>query len=79
MFFHYFCTMKGCFWRSAALFLLVLAGMNGYAQGETWEDLLEQRLFPEDEGTAWENVVDELASLHEHPICINTATKEQLE
>lgn len=71
--------MKGCFWRSAALFLLVLAGMNGYAQGETWEDLLEQRLFPEDEGTAWENVVDELASLHEHPICINTATKEQLE
>lgn len=75
--------MKGFFQGLLLLFFLFSGGMEGYAQGEkqafTWEDFLAQRLMAEGEESEWENLVEELTALQEHPICINTATREELE
>ena len=74
--------MKGLFYGLALLLFLFFGAMKGQAQvggAATWEDFLEQRILSESEGTEWENLVEELTALHEHPICINTATKAELE
>ncbi len=60
-----------------ACFSMFLSVDNLSAQ-EVWEDLAEQ--LTGDEGTFhWESMFEELSELHENPININTATKEQLE
>ncbi|MBO7499515.1 MAG: hypothetical protein J6T64_10085 [Bacteroidaceae bacterium] len=78
--------MKRLFYALALSFVLFFWRMEAFAQGRytslpasVWDDLLAQRLMAEDEGTEWENLVEELAYRYEHPICINTATREELE
>jgi len=71
--------MKRLFFVIVTIFLLLLARTDARAQHTTWETLLEQRMYAEGEETSWENLADELATLHEHPICVNSATKEELE
>lgn len=52
---------------------------NSYSQ-EIWEDVTEQLLINDDENSGQlENMLEDLTDLKEHPININTATKEQLE
>lgn len=53
---------------------------NLYAQ-EIWEDIIEQLATANDEESSfqWENLMEDLADLKEHPLNINIATKEQLE
>ena len=52
---------------------------NLFAQ-EIWENMVEQLVVQnEDDTYRWENLMEELSELKEHPISINTATKEQLE
>ena len=46
----------------------------------TWEEVVEQLVVDEEEDSyQWESLMEELADLKEHPININTATKEQLQ
>ena len=53
---------------------------NLFAQ-EIWENVIEQLAENNDEISSmnWESLMEDLAELKEHPININTATKEQLE
>ena len=52
---------------------------NLFAQGN-WEEMLEQLLVGHEENSSrWENLMEDLTELKEHPIPINSATKEQLE
>lgn len=64
------------------LFVLLTSAAAGEARAQflTWDDFLEQHFQAEetDDGTAWENFVEEMTALHEHPININAATKEDL-
>ena len=48
---------------------------------ESWENIIEQLVDNNDEisSSNWQNLMEDLAELKEHPININTATKEQLE
>ena len=48
---------------------------------EIWEDIIEQLATTNDEESSfqWENLMEDLADLKEHPLNINIATKEQLE
>lgn len=77
--------MKRMFLLLTTAFWLALACTEAQAQqkvaSSSWESLLEQWMMVEGEesDTEWENLMEELTALHEHPICINTATRQQLE
>jgi len=69
--------------------LLSLPAMAGEADSlrlyrhpdpQRWEQLLDQlATIDEAEGTSWQDAYDDLAELAEHPIDLNTATREELE
>ena len=48
---------------------------------EIWENIIEQLAseYGEENSYQWQNLMEDLTDLKEHPININTATKEQLE
>ena len=53
---------------------------NSYAQTISWDNFVE-KLATDEEMTDgdWENLLDDLMEIHEHPYNINTVTKEELE
>ena len=54
--------------------------VNNLNAQENWEDLFERLMTHDDENSSqWENLLEDLTDLKEHPININSATKEQLE
>ncbi len=54
--------------------------VNNLSAQNNWEEVVEQLAENEEENSyQWESLLEELADLKEHPININTATKEQLE
>lgn len=54
--------------------------VNNLSAQTTWEEVIEQLVENEEENSyQWENLLEELADLKEHPLNINSATKEQLE
>ena len=63
-----------------ACFSMCFSVNNLFAQ-ETWEQIIEQLVDNNEEISTshWQNLMEDLAELKEHPININTATKEQLE
>ena len=71
--------------RKLCLFLLfVISQYSAYAQTDDWEQLLEE-LAEEAYGTDSDedsetlaSQIDELTDLHEHPLDLNAATREQL-
>jgi len=48
---------------------------------EAWENVIEQLMNNNDElsSSNWQSLMEDLAEMKEHPVNINTATKEQLE
>ena len=69
-------------WLKALLIacISVLLPVNNLYSQEKWEDIFERLVANGDENSSqWENLFEELTDLKEHPININTATKEQLE
>lgn len=61
-------------------FLQYLIVENSYAQVFTWDDFVEKMTTDEEMiNNDWENLLDDLTELHEHPFNINTVTKEELE
>ena len=69
-------------WLKALLIacISVLFPVNNLYSQENWEDLFERLVTHDDENSGqWENLLEDLTELKEHPININTATKEQLE
>ena len=48
---------------------------------EVWENVIEQLMNNNDElsSSNWQSLMEDLAEMKEHPVNINTATKEQLE
>ena len=68
-------------WLKALLIacISVLFPVNNLYSQEKWEDIFERLVANGDENSSqWENLFEELTDLKEHPININTATKEQL-
>ena len=58
----------------------MLFSVNNLFAQEIWENMVEQLMINDENGSSqWENLMEELSDLREHPIPINTATKEQLE
>jgi DNA uptake protein ComE-like DNA-binding protein len=55
--------------------------VNNLSAQESWEQIIEQLVDNNEEISTshWQNLMEDLAELKEHPININTATKEQLE
>ena len=55
--------------------------VNNLIAQEGWESIIEQLMENQDELSSldWQNWMEDLAEMREHPININTATKEQLE
>ena len=55
--------------------------VNNLSAQEVWEQLIEQLVDNNEEisTSQWQNLMEDLAELKEHPININTATKKQLE
>jgi hypothetical protein len=51
--------------------------VNNLSAQETWENIIEQLVENHDEisSSNWQNLMEDLAELKEHPIPINTATK----
>ena len=69
-------------WLKALLIacISVLFPVNNLYSQEKWEDIFERLVANGDENSSqWENLFEELTDLKEHPININTTTKEQLE
>lgn len=61
------------------IFLLTVCMTNGYAQ-QPWEQYLDMQTDIEDvEGIGYEPIYETLCELAEHPMDINTATREDLE
>ncbi|MDO4756740.1 MAG: helix-hairpin-helix domain-containing protein [Parabacteroides sp.] len=60
--------------------LSILLFVNKLTAQEMWENMVEQ-LVVNDENNSyqWENLMEELQDLKNHPVSINTATREQLE
>lgn len=53
---------------------------NSYAQMLSWDEFVEKIATDEEMTNGdWENLLDDLVELHEHPYNINTVTKEELE
>ncbi len=70
-------------WRNVLLVQLLLVSFAAEAQevGQyDWADFLESITTDEEEaeGDEWMEYVEELKMLHEHPMNINTATREEL-
>ena len=69
--------------RLSLLILLLLTAIPMTAQTPpSWEQVLEQMSALEDadeEGANWEDSYELLQQLAEHPIDLNTSTREQLE
>ena len=61
--------------------LSIVFPVNNLSAQESWENIIEQLVDNNDEisSSNWQNLMEDLAELKEHPININTATKEQLE
>ena len=58
----------------------VMFPVNNLLAQEIWEDVTEHLFLNDDENFhQLENLMEDLADLKEHPLPINTATKEQLE
>jgi len=58
----------------------VLFPVNNLYSQEIWEDIFEQLVANGDENSnQWENLLEDLTDLKEHPVNINTVTKKQLE
>ena len=54
--------------------------VNNLSAQEIWENMVEQLVIRDEENSfQWENLMEDLTDLKEHPIPINTATKEQLD
>jgi len=71
--------------RTLCIFLLfVISQCSAYAQADDWEQLLEQlaeeaySADSDDDIEALDDQIDELTELHEHPLDLNVATREQL-
>ena len=67
-------------WLKAMLIacVSVLFPVNNLYSQERWEDIFERLVASGDEDSSqWENLMEELTDLKEHPVNINTATKEQ--
>lgn len=63
-----------------AFLLLSFASVRAQTDNGAWESLLEQLYTIDDvEGDTWEQTFDGLAELAEHPMNINTTTREELE
>ena len=69
-------------WRTwlIACLSMVFPVSNLSAQ-EIWETIIEQLVESNEDisSSGWQNLMEDLAELKEHPIHINTATREQLE
>ena len=52
--------------------------VNNLIAQEGWESIIEQLMENQDELSSldWQNWMEDLAEMREHPININTATKE---
>lgn len=60
--------------------ITILFPVNNLLAQENWEEVAEQLIDEDDESSfQLENYFESLSELREHPININTATKEQLE
>ena len=61
--------------------LSIVFSVDNLSAQESWENIIEQLVDNNDEisSSNWQNLMEDLAELKEHPIHINTATKEQLE
>ena len=60
--------------------LSVVFSVNNLSAQEIWENMMEQMMLSDEEKShQWENVMEELAELREHPVNINIITKEQLQ
>ena len=61
--------------------LSIVFPVDNLSAQESWENIIEQLVDNNDEisSSNWQNLIEDLAELKEHPININTATKEQLE
>ena len=69
-------------WLKAMLIacISVLFPVNNLYSQERWEDIFERLVANGDENSSqWENLMEDLTDLKEHPLNINTVTKEQLE
>ena len=55
--------------------------VNKLSAQESWESIIEQLMNNNDEisSSNWQSLMEDLAELKEHPVNINSATKEQLE
>ncbi len=70
--------------RFTIFFILFLMSVGtAYAQTQEWDELLqelmEEQVSDEDDSDSWAEMLDELIDLHEHPLNINTVTREELE
>ena len=61
--------------------LSIVFPVDNLSAQESWENIIEQLVDNNDEisSSNWQNLMEDLTELKEHPIHINTATKEQLE
>ena len=61
--------------------LSIVFPVDNLSAQESWENIIEQLVDNNDEisSSNWQNLMEDLAELKEHPININTATKKQLE
>ena len=66
-------------WLKTTLIICIsiFSFVNNLSAQTSWEEVIMQSA--EDNDYLWESLLDELTDLKEHPININTATKEQLE
>lgn len=75
--------LPGRLWKAIGMACCLLTSgpfVGLYAQTTDWEDFLERLVADEEnEYTAWQHLYDDLCELHEHPLNVNTATKEELE
>ena len=66
-------------WLIACLSIFFL--VNNLSAQETWENIIEELAseYDEENSYQWQGLMEDLTEWKEHPININTATKEQLE
>ena len=61
--------------------LSIFLSVNKLSAQESWESIIEQLMNNNDEiaSSNWQSLMEDLAEMKEHPVNINTASKEQLE
>ena len=66
-------------WLIACLSMFL--SVNKLSAQESWESIIEQLMNNNDEiaSSNWQSLMEDLAEMKEHPVNINTASKEQLE